>query len=118
FDASENAELILFVGDAEARVEVDLGSVRAQQVGAKGVNRSAGDARGGRGAESALNPAGDLTRGFVRECEGADARRIEVMILDQEANALGETVRLARAGAREDEQRARVGLDSASLGRR
>ena len=105
FDAAQRVELILLVGDAEARLEQHVGAELAEQLGAEGVDGAALDLRRGV-AESSLESMRDLAGGLVRERERADARRIECEVFDQEVNALGEAIRLAGAGAGEDEQRA------------
>ena len=93
-----------------------MGAELAEQFRAEGVNGAAFDFRGGV-AESSLEPMGDLTGGFVRERERADARRIEVQVFDEKVNALGEAMRFAGAGAGEDEQRAGIGFDRGALRR-
>ena len=116
-DAAQRVELILLVGDAEARLEQHVGAELAEQLGAEGVDGAALDLRRGV-AEPRLEPMRDLAGGLVGERERADARRVEMQVLDQEVDALGQAVRLARAGAGEDEQRAGVGFDRRALRRR
>jgi predicted secreted protein len=69
-------------------------------------------------AEPRLEPMLDLAGGFVGESEGADARRVEFEFLDEEANAFGETERLASTRTREHEERASVSFDRFTLRRR
>src|SRR3954468_12369059 len=96
FDAAERVELILFVGDAEALLQQHVCAELAEQFGAEGVDGAALDLRGG-GAEPNLEPMSDFAGRFVGEGERADARRIEVQLLDEIVNSLGEAERLARA---------------------
>ena len=117
-DAAKDAELVLFVRDAEARLEQHVGAELAQEFSAERVNRSALDLRRRERAEPTLEAMLDLARRFIRECECADARGIDAVCLDQKANALDETERLPRARAGEDERRARTRLDRVALRRR
>ena len=70
---------------------------------------------GGGAAERAREPLGDLAGGLVGEGEGADARRVDAELLDEEADALDEAVRLPRPGPGEHEQRRGLGLDRLAL---
>src|SRR5690349_10556940 len=60
----------------------------------------------------------DLAGGFVRECECADARRVEFQLLDEKADALCETERFSRTRTRKYEERAGLGFDRFTLRRR
>ena len=100
-DAPQRLELAVLVGDAEVRSKANVRAEFTEELGTERVNRSALDP--GRGIPKAhREPVRNLIRGLVRECERADAGRVDSEALDQEADALGETVRLARAGTRED----------------
>ncbi len=113
-DATQDAELILLVGDAEARFEQHVRAEFAQQLGAKRVNRSALDVRR-RGTERGLEAVRDFARGFVGEGERADARRIDAQLLHEMTDALDQAVRLAGAGSGEDQQRSRRSRDRRPL---
>ncbi len=75
---------------------------------------AARDATGGR-AQSCLEPVRNLAGGLVGEGEGTDARRIEAVMLDQKPDALRKAIGFSRAGAGQNEQRARVGFDRCPL---
>ena len=113
-DAAERAELVLLIGDAEAGLETNVRARGAKQVGAKGVQRATRDLRGG-GPQPRDQPLCNLPRGLVGKREGADPRRVESVLLDQESNTLGEAVGLAGAGSGQDKQGAGFGLNRAAL---
>jgi hypothetical protein len=66
-------------------------------------------------AEPRFEPVGDLASRLVGEGKGTDPPWIEAVMLDQESNPFDEAVRLPSAGAREHQQRARLGLDGRPL---
>jgi hypothetical protein len=79
------------------------------------VQGTAGDLLG-RGADLATEPRRDLVGGLVGECDSADAGRREPLAGDEVPDAGDQAVRLARARAGDDEDRAEGGLDCAALG--
>ena len=66
FDAAQDAQLVVFVGDPEAALDADERPKLAEQLGAEGVDRSARNRRR-RGAETVTEPFRDLAGGFVRK---------------------------------------------------
>src|SRR5439155_24109707 len=106
----ERYALIIFVGNAEARFQIQVTAELPQQFGAERVNRPAPHAVGS-GAEVSLEAARDLFRGLVRKREGANARRVGAVPLDEKPNSLRETERLPCSRSGEHQQRLRVGLD-------
>lgn len=114
FDPAKYVELIVFVRDAESRLELDVWAEFPEQRSAKRVERAARDAFRG-WAELRGKAVGDLTGGFVREGEGTDPCRIEIVAFDQEANAFRETKGFPRPRPCEDKQWPRLGLDGVSL---
>jgi hypothetical protein len=107
--------LIIVVGDAEARLQSDVDSELAQQLGAESVNRSALHALGAR-VELPLETRCDLAGGLVGERENADALRIEPALLDEESNPLDQAECLTGAGAGENEYGLGRCLDGLTLG--
>jgi hypothetical protein len=115
FNAAEDEQLIFLVGDPKAGLEPDVFAELAQQLGAEGVDRSPFDLFSVR-AQIAREARGDLARRLVGESEGADSRRVEATLLDQEADALDEAEGFAGAWAGEAEKRLRLGLYGRALG--
>ena len=107
--------MVIIIGDAEARLQADVGSKLAQQLGAECVNRSALHAVGAR-AQLPLETRRYLTSGLVGERENADAFRIESALLDEKSNPLDQAECLAGAGAGENQDRLGESLDRLALG--
>jgi hypothetical protein len=113
-EPAQNRFLIRIVGDAETDRQADLLAELSQQLGAESVDGAALDALHA-GAKLALETLGDFSSGFIGERKDADARRIDLQLLDQEPDALDEAERLARTWTGEHEQRLRAGLDGGAL---
>jgi len=114
FDAAQDAQLIVFVRNAEAALDADERSELTEQLGAERMDGPARDLRR-RGPEAMGKPVRDLARGLVGERERSDASRVVAQLLDQKTNAFGEAVRFARARPREHEQRPRRRFDRITL---
>src|SRR5688572_16888189 len=108
-DAPQHAELIILVGDPETRVEPHVRAVLAKQVRAKRVNRAARYVARGV-AETRDEPMGDFAGRLVREGERANPRWIDVVLLDQKADAFGQAKRFAGAGSCQHQERLGFGL--------
>ena len=67
-------------------------------------------------AEQQLDALAHLLRGLVRERDREDLARPRRARVDEPGDAVGEHAGLARAGAREDQQRAVGVLDGLALG--
>src|SRR5687768_16118833 len=67
------------------------------------------------GAKMLRQPRGDFARCLVREREGADARRVHSLLLDEEADALDETESLPRTRPCQNEHRPQLRLDGRAL---
>jgi hypothetical protein len=91
-----------------------VGTELTQQLGAKGVDRSALDSLGSR-PQLSLQPRRDFARCLVGEGEYADAFRIERALLDQESNPLDQAECLSRPGAGENQDRLGECLDGLAL---
>ena len=113
-DAPQHIELVLLVGNAEARLEQHLDAQLAQQLCTECVDGSALDPFG-RCSKSRVQPVRDLAGRFVGEGEGANSPGLEAVLVDQETDALDEAERLARARAREHQQRMRIRFDGSQL---
>ena len=114
FDAAEDIELVFRVGDTESGSEVHSGSELTEERGAKRVDRAALDPVR-TVLKPRLEPLRDLSRRLVRERERADAGRVDAEAFDERAYALREAIRLARARAREHEERSGSGGDGIML---
>ena len=114
-EATEDGTLIVIVGDAEARLQSEVGAELAQQLSAESVNRSALYALGAR-SQLALESRSYLAGGLVGEGKHADAFGIEPALLDEESNPLDEAECLARPRTGENENGLRRSLDRLALG--
>ena len=114
--ALDQAPLVGRVVDRElARVAEPVG-VGAQHPRAGGVERHHPHRAGG-AADEQLDPLAHLLRRLVGERDREDLVRARLLGAHQVGDAVGEHARLARAGAREDQQRPLAVHDGVSLGR-
>jgi hypothetical protein len=116
-EAAQHASLVVLVGDAEAAPEAGSRGVLPKQSEAQSMQGAPGDILG-EGPDLALQSRGDLVGGLVGEGDGANAARVQPVPGDQPRDARDETVRLARAGPGDDQDRAERGLDGLALGGR
>lgn len=114
FDSAKNEQLIIFVGDSEAWFETNMLAELTQKLCAERVNCPSFDPLGFL-PEVLLQSRCNLTGGFVRKREGANARRIKSAFVDEKADSLDETVSFSRARASEHQQRLRFCLDCSAL---
>ena len=98
------AQLVGGVADGEAAVEADRLAALAQQPGAERVEGADGDLARPLAGER-RDPLAHLARGLVGEGDGEDARRVHPE-RDEVRDPRRDHARLARARAREDQQRA------------
>jgi hypothetical protein len=113
FQAAEDRELILLVGNPESRLERDVRAELAQQLRTERMDRSALHKLHARA--ELLETRSYLIRRFVGEREDADSVGGDSKVLDQESNALDEAEGLPRTGSREDEDWPQWSLDRLAL---
>ena len=96
--------LVVGVVDDEAAADADGLAIPPQHPGAQGVERAGLDVAAAL-TDEADDPLAELAGGLVGERHGEDAARRDALDADQIGDAVGEHAGLARAGAREDQQR-------------
>jgi len=99
---TQNCQLIVVISDPEAKLQTNLLTELAQQLGTKSVDGSALHAFYAC-TELALQSFGNLTRRFIGEREYAYPRGIDFELVDKEADALDKAKSFSRARAGEDE---------------
>ena len=87
FQSTEDRQLIFVVGNAEARLEPDVGAELAQQLCAKRMDGSPLDPLHAC-VELALQPRSDFISCLVGEGEDADSLGVDIESLDEKANPL------------------------------
>ena len=112
-EPAQHPELVLVVGNAEARLDTDVRAQLAQQLHAERVDGSTLHAFHSR-AEG-LEPAGDLVGRLVGERKDPDALRLDLKMLDEKAHALDEAESLAGARAGENQDRPHRGFNCLTL---
>ena len=114
---AQEDDLLGLAEHAEVRVEAQVESAFAEDAVAEGVEgRDPG--LGVTIRDELVHPLGHLDRGLLGEGEGEDLLGPRALARDEVGNAAGEHGGLARARARDDEQRALAVEDRLALGRR
>ena len=115
--AQHEAHEALAVGgvvDREGRLHADLGGLAPQDAHARGVEGHHPH-RPGAGADEGLDPLAHLGGGLVGEGDREDLARLRAALAEQPRDAVGQHARLARARARDDEQRGALVHDGLAL---
>ena len=100
---TQNRQLIVVVGDPEAKLQTNLLTELAQELGTKSVDGSALHTFYAC-TELALQSFGNLARRFIGEGEHAYPRGIDSELVDKEANTLDQAESFSSARSGEDEE--------------
>ncbi len=114
--AGDDGFLVRRVVDDEVRLDADGRAVGSEQLRARRVERAHPERARDRRPAKPLEAGAHLAGRLVREGDGEDAPRRDVLARDEVRDPIGDDARLAAARAREDEERPFGVNDSAGLG--